>query len=138
MTRTTIKITRLHIKLTICRFQNPVLCEILSPFRNSHLSIFNFQVTFPFFLIFPKLLAVILLLLQLVFSAPWDRIHPGLKNEIIYRDFLFSHYLDSSLGLRWPPNHVYSTLSSLKIFRFHKEDGSKIRVVKFYFPPVIH
>lgn len=68
------QITRLHIKLTIYRFQTPILFYYSTLFRHLFHSISNFQSPFLFFLIFPKSVqAIILQLLWLVPSAPRDR-----------------------------------------------------------------
>lgn len=95
------QITRLHIKLTIYRFQTPILFYYSTLFRHLFHSISNFQSPFLFFLIFPKSRAILLQLLWLVPSAPWDRIHSGLETTVFHRA--------TSCCLSWPLSWVSVT-----------------------------
>lgn len=111
-------------------------CTALHPFRNKVIYPFPIFRHLSFLFEFPKITRRNSTIIWLVLSAPWDKIHSGLKNEVFYRGFPFSHCLGSYLELQLPLNQVYSTLPGLKTFHFPGEDRSTMRAARFCFPAV--
>ena len=131
---------RLLIKLTICRFQTPILSYPTS-FQATLPLHFQFSDPFSILFYFPQITGNNSTFALVSSLSPWGQnsLRSGDGMQSFTENILFSYCISSCLGHQWPLNHVYSTLSGLKIFHIHWEDGNKIRVVKkFYFPPVTH